>query len=132
MERDFDSQKARETRTEQFKKARFTLLEGLREIKSCAEDAEECAKTAARRNRQGRLGEQDKERVLKNLDTLNKKISESGVKEIAGFLFPETLGWEEEIAALYPDPLARHLEFSARFYQALSKAARDNLRALEA
>ena len=130
LERDFNSEEAKKLRAERYERARKALFGGLGDIKNLAEDAAESAETAARRSRQGRLGKDEQERALKKLDTANRAITESAVKEIAGFLFPETEDWEAEIALVTPDPLARYLEFSARFYRALAEAAGYNLRLL--
>ena len=126
---DFHGEKAK-YRMEKYENARKALLEGLEKVKNLAEDTAESAETAARRSRQGRLEEKEQGRALKKLDAANKAITESAVKEIAGFLFPETGDWEAEIAAITADPLARHLEFSTRFYRALAEAAGYNLRIL--
>ena len=90
---------------------------------------------AAARNSRGRT--EDLGKTLRALDNANKAIEESSVKEVAGFLFPETDTWEEEIALevaakrLSADPLNRHLEFSRRFYRALAEAAEYNLGLLD-
>ena len=129
IQENFNSASTRESRAETYENARAALLGGLRDIKSLAEDAAQGAGKAASRSKQGRLEQREQERALKTLDAVNKSIGESSVKEIAGFLFPETTDWEAEIAGLAP--LTRHLEFSARFYQALAEAAAYNLRVLE-
>ncbi|MCL2374662.1 MAG: hypothetical protein FWC65_05410, partial [Treponema sp.] len=129
IEREFHGAQAKD-RAEKYENARKALLAGLAKVKSLADDAGERAETAALRNRQGRLEEKDRERTLKKLDAANKAIMESSVKEITGFLFPETGDWEAEIAAQTADPLARYMEFSARFYRALAQTAEYNLRIL--
>ena len=127
---DFSGGETAAKRAARYENARLSLLGGLGKVKNLAEDAAESAETAARRSRQGRLDEKARERALKTLDTANRAITESTVKEIAGFLFPETAEWEAEIAAMTADPFQRHLEFSARFYSALAEAAAYNLRLL--
>ena len=129
IEAEFHGAEAKD-RAARYENARKSLLEGLGKIKNLAEDTAESAENAARRNRQGRLEKDEQGRALKKLDAANKAIAESAVKEIAGFLFPETGEWEAEIAAISADPLWRHLEFSARFYRALAEAAGHNLREL--
>ena len=103
------------------------LIKGLRDIKNLADDAAENAGIAASRNSQGRLEKPRQDKTLSILDAANKTIASSAVKDIAGFLFPETADWEAEINAKIQDPLARYLEFSTRFYRALSDAAEFNL-----
>jgi len=102
------------------------LLTGLQRIKTLAEETAGIAETALKRGKQGNLKPQEEERVLKQLDDAGKVIAESAVKEIAGFLFPETGEWEKEIAALKLSPLLKHMEFSSRFYRALASAAHYN------
>jgi len=114
-------------RRENFEKALESLLKGLNEIKSIAQDAEKQAGNALTRNKMGHLHDEEREKTLKHLDTAYKSISESVVKEVAGFLFPEIDGWEAEISSITSDPLARHLEFLKRFYKALADATDNNL-----
>ena len=123
VERDFASEAAKADRAGKYESARTMLLKGLWEIKELAEDAAAGAAIAANRARQGRPGKEEQERALKKLDNANMNIAKSAVKEIAGFLFPETTEWDAEIAATTADPLIMHLEFSARFYRALGEAA---------
>ena len=128
-ERDFCGTEAK-NRAAHYETARKALVEGLGKVKNLAEDTAESVETAARRSRQGRLDEREQNRILKKLDSAAKAIAESSVKEIAGFLFPETGEWEAEIAAITAEPFARHLEFSARFYRTLAETAAYNLRVL--
>jgi hypothetical protein len=123
IERDFHAEEAKKHNAEKYEKALLALLGGLGEIKNLALETAEDAGIAASRSRQGRLEQKQQEQVLKRFDAANKALSESAVKDIAGFLFPETENWEAEIAATTADPLTRHLEFSARFYRALAEAA---------
>ena len=127
VKKDFYSDETVKNRTELHKNAVNSLIKGLKGIKNLAEEAALGAGLAASRNKQGRLEQRDQERALKTLDAANKTITESAFKEIAGFLFPDTKDWETEIALETKDPLTRHLEFSVRFYRALSEAAGYNL-----
>jgi hypothetical protein len=127
---EFFSEKARETREKKYKSAREALLKGLKAIESLALDAEKQAKEAGARCKLGHLEENYLEKTLKKLDSANAAINNSDVKEIAGFLFPETTNWEAEIAAKTQDPLLRHFEYSSRLYKALSDAAQYNLKIL--
>ena len=131
LEEDFYSEKAKESRAKSYKNARTALFSGLEEVKSQALAAEELAVTTLTRVKLGHLGENERERTLEKLDSTNKAITNSAVKEIAGFLLQEIEGWEAEIASETPDPLTRHLEFSSRFYRALAEAAEFNLKTLK-
>ncbi|MDR0496352.1 MAG: hypothetical protein LBH42_01915, partial [Treponema sp.] len=99
----------------------------LGEIKGFAEDAAEIARAAAARSRMGHLDDKEKGKALDKLGSVNKSISKSEVKEVAGFLFPETDNWAAEISSVTTDPFNSHLEFSGRFYRALADAAAYNL-----
>jgi hypothetical protein len=125
VEGDFFSGNAASGRAETYESARKSLLKGLEELETLAEDAAESAGRAASRSKNGRLEEREREKILKKLDAANASIAQNAVKEIAGFLFPDTSGWEEEIAAR--DPLTRHLEYSARLYRSLAEASSFNL-----
>jgi len=130
VKNEFFSEKAGEIREEKYKNAREALLKGLKAIESLAFDAEKQAREAISRCKLGHLENNYMENALKKLDSANAAINNSHVKEIAGFLFPETANWEAEIAAETQDPLLRHLEYSSRLYKALSDAAVYNLKIL--
>ena len=125
--KDFGSGEAKKSRMEKYDNARKTLLDGLEEIKNLSETAAQNAANAAARSRLGHLDGPEQEKAFKKLDDADSFIKKSAVKEIAGFLFPQTDEWDAEIAAETRDPLTRHLEFSARFYRALADAAEYNL-----
>jgi hypothetical protein len=130
LNKGFRSEETAKLRAVRCKNALETLLNGLEELENLALDAANCAGNAAARNRLGHLGDQEWEKAQKKLDTANKFIMESAVKEVAGFLFPETGDWEAEISNKTQDPLTGHLEFSSRFYKALAEAAGYNLQIL--
>jgi hypothetical protein len=70
------------------------------------------------------------EKALEKLNAANIAINNSDVKEITGFLLPETANCEAEIAKATQDPVLRHLEYSSRFYKAIADAAEFNLKIL--
>jgi hypothetical protein len=126
----FDSEGAQKTRAEKYKSALDSLLKGLETIRKTADDAAASAAEALSRNHLGRLPDRERENVLKKLDEANRSIMKSAVKEIAGFIFPETRDWENEIAKGTRDPFARHVEFCSRFYRAMAESAAYNLELL--
>ena len=136
VENDFYSEEAKQKRADLYKNAKKSLLNGLGEIKILAINAAKSADKAVSHAIKGRLDKKEEERTLNMLDEINKSISRSEVKEIAGFLFPEITDWETEIAADVSataktnSPLIRHLAYSARFYKALAEAADYNLEKL--
>jgi len=131
---EFGSEEAERLREEKYKSALSSLFKGLEMIRKTADEAAACAAGTLSRNRLGRLQDGEREKILKKLDEANRSIMKSAVKEIAGFIFPETRDWEGEIAASYPnrtpDPFTRHLEFCSRFYRAMTESAAYNLELL--
>jgi len=127
---DFFSEKARKNREEKYKNAKESLLKGLKTIGNLALEADKLAKTSATRCKLGQLGKTELEKTLEKLNAANNAINNSEVKEIAGFLIPETTSWEAEIAESTQDPILRHLEYSSRLYRALAEAAEFNLKIL--
>jgi len=130
INKDFFSEKAGKNREEKYKSAGEALLRGLKTIKNLALEAEKLAKTSARRSQLGHLEKNELEKAFEKLNAANTAINNSNVKEIAGFLLPETTNWEAEIAESTQDPLIKHLEYSSRFYKALADAAEFNLKIL--
>jgi hypothetical protein len=118
-----------EARSLAFRKARETLLEGLRGIKNLAEEAERQA--AAAYGDPGR-GKKAEERILAKLDETNRRISSSAVKDVAGFLFPPPAELETQLESPPGKPLERYLELSTKLYRALALAAEYNLSVLHA
>jgi len=127
---DFSSEKARKNREEKYKSAEEALLKGLKTIENLALEAEKLAKNSATRCKLGHLEKNELESTLEKLNAANTAINNSDVKEIAGFLLPETASWEAEIAESTQDPLLKHLEYSSRLYRALACAAEFNLKIL--
>jgi hypothetical protein len=114
-------------RAEQYKKALRTLLDGLWNIKSVAEDSSDMAETFCRRFKSRHINAGEEGKVLKKLDSANQSIMNSAVREVAGFLFPDPEELEKDLPKDEQNPLLRHLEFSIRFYRALTEAAEYNL-----
>jgi hypothetical protein len=127
---EFEGPEEKKARFERYDRAVSTLLEGLGEIKSLAEDAAQTAETALRRHARSGPEAGEQERVLRRLDAANKAIASSAVKDVAGFLFPDPLELERSVRGSPGEGFGYHLEFSARFYRALAEAAGYNLSVL--
>jgi hypothetical protein len=123
---EFESPERKKERSGQYDTALNTLLSGLREIKTLAEDAADTAEAALRRCKRPGLDPREQEKTLKKLDAANKAIAGSAVKETAGFIFPDPA----ELAPDTQDSIAGHLDFSIRFYRALAESAGYNLSVL--
>jgi hypothetical protein len=124
---EFGSEGAEKLRAEKYKSALSSLFKGLEMIRKTADEA---ANHAALVLAAGSLLDREREKTLKKLDEANRSIMKSAVKEIAGFIFPETRDWEGEIAKRTRDPFARHVEFCSRFYRAMAESAAYNLELL--
>ena len=125
---DFSLGKSR--RNEEYKNALSILLQGLKDIRIVSEEAADLADTFSRRFRKDMAKTGDEEKILKKLDSANKSISGSPVREVAGFLFPDTSELEKKISLEKANPLLRHLEFSKYFYLALAEATEINYKVL--
>jgi hypothetical protein len=118
--------------------ARGELLGGLEKIRALGENAASLAENARRGRGKGgsrhAVAEPSRlSRALDELDKTNREITESEVKDVAGFLFPPMAelegGLENKGSPNSPDSaLEHHLELSAKFYRALSEAAEYHLK----
>jgi hypothetical protein len=123
----FFSPESAKSRSEAYETALKTLLEGLENIRSTADEARISADTGCRRYPKSEPQKAEQEKILRTLDRANKAIARSAVKEVAGFLFPEA---DELEGPPLEDPFLKHLEFSGNFYRALREAAEYNIKAL--
>jgi hypothetical protein len=115
LEENFADRERAEKRNRLYRKA-------LEELLSALERITDLSREAARIARKGALpGGGQKEAVLNRLEEVNRLISESRGKDVAGFLFPPIEELEKELTSR--TPLERHLELSRRFYEALAEAA---------
>jgi hypothetical protein len=114
----FEPQEVKQ-RSQRYDKAISTLRSSLEKIKAACEKGERIAKQALRQNHSP--GEQEK--ILASLDTINRLITSSEVKEIAGFLFPQQTLEETAPPSEKKDAFHGYLESSAALYRSLSQAA---------
>jgi hypothetical protein len=109
-------------RAERYEEARQALLEGLDRVKAAAERGAQTAEQALAG------GRPDRQKVLAALDETLKAITESEVKEAAGFLFPPPD--EGETPPNGEDSFRSYLASSLKLCRALAEAADYNLREL--
>jgi len=69
------------------------------------------------------LNAQQQNNVLKELDEVTKRITESDVKEIAGFLMPP----DEKETQDNTDPFTAYLKSTSKLFISLAQAASSNL-----
>jgi hypothetical protein len=123
IDRDFNASPAREERASRYQAASAALLRGLENLRSLAAESADLASTADPRGR-------DREQILKRLDGVNRRIAESEVKDVAGFLFSPLAGLEASPGTPGTDPYGRYLELSAKLYRSLEETAERHLRIL--
>ncbi|MDR3145135.1 MAG: DUF115 domain-containing protein [Treponema sp.] len=115
---DFNDPAEQARRADRYEAARKTLREGLEYLRDLAGEAAVLAE-GARRQR----GPADREGVLTKLEEVNRRITASAVKDVAGFLFPPLEELEGSLTSPESDRPGRHLELSAKLYRALAEAA---------
>jgi hypothetical protein len=120
-EADFYTPQKTLDRRERFEKARRELLSGLGELKNTACKGRQLAEDALRKL--NHAGTTEQEKLLDAFGAINRQIQGSKVKEVAGFLFPDTAELEKKLTSPLAKPFERHLEFSLLLYRSLEDAA---------
>jgi hypothetical protein len=121
LDAEFFAPEASRRRAERYVEARRALLEGLQRIKAAAEQGAAAAEQALNRppSPAGRTA------VLAALDKTLRAVTESEVKDVAGFLFPPPEAADEGPGD-GEDSFRAYLKSSAKLYRALAKAAEYN------
>jgi hypothetical protein len=121
LDTEFFAPEASRRRAERYEGARRALLEGLQRIKAAAEQGAAAAEQALNRppTPAGRTA------VLAALDKTLRAVTESEVKDVAGFLFPPPEA-ADEVPGNGEDSFRAYLKSSAKLYRALAKAAEYN------
>jgi hypothetical protein len=127
---DFFEPEEAQKRGERYENAVAALHSGLNQIKNACAQGAKTAEQALRR----KPSPAEREKTLAALDEINRFITGSEVKEIAGFLFPPEASASTDAAA--PDETAppagtanadaafrRYLESSIRLYRSLAESA---------
>jgi len=114
-ENKFNNPREKHERQERYEKAVSLLEQGLKIIKAAAEEGSEIAWRALRYP----LNPQQRNNALKELDKITKRLDESEVKEIAGFLFPPVD--EEENSS--GDPFRAYLKSTQKLFSGIKEAA---------
>ncbi|MDR0378174.1 MAG: DUF115 domain-containing protein [Spirochaetaceae bacterium] len=130
LERDFGGLELQAARSARYDAARSSLRAGLERIQAAAREAAVLAENARNRMREDGWTAGDLQETLGRLDEANRIITESDVKDVAGFLFPPIAELEQNLTAPVSDLPGRHLELSARLYRALAEAAAYHLSVL--
>jgi hypothetical protein len=119
IENDFrDPANARE-RALRYEKAVSGLTRGLESIRDASEKGAEIARQALKRN----TSADQQKRILRDLDAITRRITESEVKEVAGFLFPQAENDVKSENAEEGDPFRAYLKSSIKLFSSLAEAA---------
>jgi hypothetical protein len=119
IEAEFFEPREAQRRRLRYENAIAVLRSSLEQIKTACEKGERIAKQALRQN----PGSGDQEKILAALDTINRLISSSDVKEIAGFLFPQQTLEEIEPSPENKDAFRDYLASLVNLYHSLAEAA---------
>ncbi|MCL2759540.1 MAG: DUF115 domain-containing protein [Treponema sp.] len=111
----FNEQQEKQKRVERYKSAVSALNNGLADIKTAAEEGAEIAQQALKQE----LDKSQQEKVLKELEEVSQRISQSEFKEIADFLFPQPLDAEKDEDGSF----RANLKTSLKMFTGLAEAA---------
>jgi len=91
IENQFNDELEKHNRAERYAKAVDALTQGIKNIKAAASEGAEITRRALRYT----LDPSRQNKVLKELDEVTRRLSQSEVKEIAGFLFPPVVNEDQ-------------------------------------
>jgi len=120
IDSDFNNPAEKQKRAERYAKAVSALIRGLEETGNVAKKGAEITRRAL--NGKTDSGAQNK--ILKELDEITHRITESEVKEAAGFLFPPV---ENENKSAAKDSFRTYLESSHKLFSSLAQTVDFNL-----
>jgi len=104
-------------RSQRYENAVSILIRSLKSIKNAAEEGASITERALKRT----LIQPEQDKTVKELDKIMRRITDSEVKEIAGFLFPPI---EKEKDS---DPFRAYLKSSQKLFSSLAQSAGFNL-----
>jgi hypothetical protein len=136
IENSFNNGEEARKRGEKYAGVVSVLKRGLKSIKDAAEEGETLARNALKKEQ----NQSQKDKLLKELDAITKRIAQSEVKEVAGFLFQEldlddkgakTDGAKAGDPAAKTDPFKEYLNSSIKLFGSLAESAGFNLENME-
>jgi hypothetical protein len=123
---DFNNPEEKQKRADRYAKAVSSLINGLEEVKNAAQKGAGIAQQALKSKPDP--GKQNK--ILKELDEIMRRITESEVKEVAGFLFPaEKTNSENENTT--KDSFQVYLESVNKLFSSLAQTVEFNLKSIK-
>jgi len=121
IEKDFHSTQEAASRAQRYEKAVLSLTRGLESIREASVKGAAIARQAMGRN----VSPDQQKKILRDLDALTRRVTDSEVKEVAGFLFPADEG--EKAGSGSGDPFREYLESSLKLFSSLAQAVEFNL-----
>ena len=125
IDADFNTPEEKHKRADRYAKAVSALIGGLEEVKNAAQKGAGITLRALKSKPDS--GKQNK--ILKELDEIMRRITDSEVKEVAGFLFPAENKKETEGAA--GDSFHAYLESTNKLFSSLAQTVEINLEYLK-
>jgi len=123
IENDYRQPEEERARADRYEKAVSGLSRGLENIKDAAQRGASIARNALR----GSNNPEQRKKILRDLDAITRRITDSEVKEVAGFLFPPVEEKENSPTEIR-DPFLGYLESSLRLFTSLTEAVELNLK----
>ncbi len=113
IENDFNNSAEKQKRAERYDNAVSLLTRGLESIKKAAEEGTKITSEAMRRS----VTPDRQKKILKDLDYITRRVTDSEVKEVAGFLLPTIEDAEADSAV--QDPFRVYLKSSFKLFSGL-------------
>jgi hypothetical protein len=121
IETEFNAPEEKRGRAEKYEKAVCALTRGFENIKTAAEEGTEIAQRSLKTT----MDSSQQDKVVKELDEITRRITESEVKEAADFL-SASVAQEEKEESYLPDkePFNAHLKKSLKYFFGIIEAVR--------
>jgi len=128
IENDFNNQAEKQKRAERYANAVSALIRGLEEVGNAAKKGAEITRQALK----NKLDSGRQNKILKELDEIMRRITDSEVKEVAGFLFPaENKNNETKDKDAAKDSFCVYLESTNKLFSSLAQTVDFNLENLK-
>jgi len=120
---DFNSPEEKQKRAERYAKAVSALINGLEEVRNAAQKGAGITRQALK----GKPDSGKQNKILKELDEIMRRITDSEVKEVAGFLFPAENKINESNNT-EKDSFRAYLESSNKLFSSLAQTVEFNIK----
>jgi hypothetical protein len=121
IDADFNNPEEKQKRADRYAKAVSALIRGLEDVRNAAQKGAEVTQQALK----GKPDSGKQNKILKELDEIMRRITESEVKEVAGFLFPAEN--KNETESTEKDSFHAYLESANKLFSSLAQTVEINL-----